>query len=119
MMGSSFDGWSGSQIQKAQVNAYDICIAAGSAGGFFHGGDACNRFRLPAARNSGSYVSCTGCSLYAHRRELANSAAIFRRIENEDSNGHMTIIRKKGTKCVNADTMQSVDAFLAGIDQRN
>lgn len=61
-------------------------------------------------------VRCTGCSLYAHRAALADADVSFRLIENDDSNGHMTVIRKKGTQCVNADTMQIVDAFLDGID---
>ena len=62
-------------------------------------------------------VSCAGCSLYAHRAELADADVSFRLIENDDSNGHMTVIRKKGASCVNGDTMQIVDAFLDGIEK--
>ena len=61
-------------------------------------------------------VSCTGCSMYAHRGELAGSAVTFRLVEDEDSSGHMTVIRKKGTHCLNADTMQIVDSFLDEIE---
>lgn len=57
-------------------------------------------------------VRCTGCSMYAHRGELADSHADFRLIEAEDSSEHMTVIRKKGTRCLNADTLQIVDSFL-------
>ena len=57
-------------------------------------------------------VSCTGCSLYAHRAELAGVAAEFCLVEQPDSSGHMTVIRKKGSAAVNEDTMRMVDAFL-------
>lgn len=57
-------------------------------------------------------VRCTGCSMYAHRKELTGRPVTFCLVENEDSCGHMTVIRKKGTRCVNADTMKIVDSFL-------
>lgn len=60
-------------------------------------------------------VRCTGCAMYAHREELAGSTVSFRLIEAEDSSGHMTVIRKKGTRCLNEDTMQIVDSFLDEI----
>lgn len=60
-------------------------------------------------------VSCDGCSLYARRKELTDSAVTFRVIENEDSCGHMTVIRKNDTHCVNEDTMKITDAFLRGV----
>ena len=62
-------------------------------------------------------VSCTGCSMYAHRVRLADAGVSFRLIENDDSNGHMTVIRKKRTRCVNGDTMQIVDSFLDGTEK--
>lgn len=64
-------------------------------------------------------VSCAGCSLYAHRKELADSAVTFRVIENGDSCGHMTVIRKNDTHCVNEDTMKITDAFLCGMQKEN
>lgn len=60
-------------------------------------------------------VTCTGCSLYAHRRELSGSGVMFRLIGQEDSCEHMTIIRKKGAQSVNEDTIEIVDAFLAAV----
>ena len=33
-------------------------------------------------------------------------------LHDPQSSGHMTVIRKAGSRCVNADTMQAVDAFL-------
>ena len=50
--------------------------------------------------------------MYARREDLAGSAVTFRLIEREDSCGHMTLVRKKDTQCVNADTMKLTDAFL-------
>lgn len=62
-------------------------------------------------------VRCTGCSMYAHRGELTGSSVDFRLIEEADSSGHMTVIRKTGTHCLNADTMQLVDSFLTEIEK--
>lgn len=57
-------------------------------------------------------VTPDGCALYAHRAELAGAPVTFRLIDDPQSSGHMTVIRKAGSRCVNADTMQAVDAFL-------
>lgn len=62
--------------------------------------------------NADQEVTPGGCSLYAHRNELSGDSAVFRLIEDVQSNGHMTVIRKAGSRSVNADTMQLVDAFL-------
>lgn len=64
-------------------------------------------------------VSCTGCSLYAHRAEWGGDAVDFCLIDQADSSGHMTVIRKKGSASVNKDTMQQVDAFLERITKEN
>lgn len=53
-----------------------------------------------------------GCAPYAHRAEPAGAPVTFRLIDDPQSSGHMTVIRKAGSRCVNADTMQAVDAFL-------
>ena len=53
-----------------------------------------------------------GCALYAHRRELSHLPVTFRLIQEEECNGHMTVIRKKGSRTVNEDTIRQVDAFL-------
>ena len=66
-------------------------------------------------RSRDDEVRCTGCSMYAHRGELADSNLDFRLLEAEDSSEHMTVIRKKGTHCLNENTMQSVDSFLDEI----
>lgn len=60
-------------------------------------------------------VRCAGCSMYAHRAELQDRAVTFRLIETEESSGHMTVVRKKGSHSVNEDTMKIVDSFLEGI----
>lgn len=81
------------------------------------GVDGLRAARVPTLILQGSRdeeVSCTGCSLYAHRAELVDADVNFRLIENDDSNGHMTVIRKKGTHGVNEDTMKMVDSFLDG-----
>lgn len=62
--------------------------------------------------NADQEVTPGGCSLYAHRNELSGDSAVFRLIEDVQSNGHMTVIRKAGSRSVNADAMQLVEAFL-------
>lgn len=62
--------------------------------------------------NADQEVTPGGCSLYAHRNELSGDSSVFRLIEDVQSNGHMTVIRKAGSRSVNADTMQLVEAFL-------
>lgn len=52
------------------------------------------------------------CALYAHRAELSDVPVTFRLIDDKESSGHMTIIRKKGSKTVNEDTIRRVDEFL-------
>ncbi len=56
-------------------------------------------------------VTPDGCALYAHRGELSEAPVTFRLIEEEGSNGHMTVVRKKD-QTVNEATMCQVDAFL-------
>ena len=63
-------------------------------------------------------VTPDGCALYAHRNELSDAPVIFRLVQEEESSGHMTVIRKKGTHCLNEDTMQIVDSFLDEIENR-
>ena len=56
-----------------------------------------------------------GCALYAHRSKLSGAHVIFRLVQEAESNGHMTIVRKKGSRSINTDTMQLVDTFLGEI----
>lgn len=63
-------------------------------------------------------VTLDGCALYAHRNELYDAPVIFRLVQEEESSGHMTVIRKKGTHCLNEYTMQIVDSFLDEIENR-
>ena len=63
-------------------------------------------------------VTPNGCALYAHRNELYDAPVTFRLVQEKESNGHMTVIRKKGTHCLNEDTMQIVDSFLDEIENR-
>lgn len=57
-------------------------------------------------------VTPDGCALYAHRGELSDAPVTFRLIEDAQSSGHMTVIRKKDCHSVNEDTLQPVEAFL-------
>ena len=63
-------------------------------------------------------VTPDGCALYARRGELPDASVTFRLIDEKDSNGHMTIIRKKGSETVNEDVIGPVDEFLDAILQR-
>lgn len=56
-----------------------------------------------------------GCALYARRGELTDFPVAFGLIEDEGGNGHMTVIRKKGSRTVNEETMRYVEAFLDEI----
>ena len=60
-------------------------------------------------------VTPDGCALYARRGELSEFPVTFRLVRDEGSDGHMTVIRKKGSQSVNEDTMCQVDAFLDTI----
>ena len=60
-------------------------------------------------------VTPDGCALYAHRGELSDAPVIFRLIAEKESNGHMTVVRKKGSQTVNEDTIRQADAFLDAI----
>ena len=60
-------------------------------------------------------VTPDGCALYAHRSELSDAPVTFRLVQEEESSGHMTVIRKKGSQTVNKDTIRQVDAFLDTI----
>ena len=74
-----------------------------------------SRANVPALVLQGSRdaeVTPGGCALYAHRGELSELPVTFRLIQEEESSGHMTVIRKKGSRSVNTDTMQLVDTFL-------
>ena len=77
-----------------------------------------SRTNVPALVLQGSEdveVTPDGCALYAHRGELTDFPVTFRLIQEEESSGHMTVIRKKGTQGVNLDTMQLVDPFLREV----
>ena len=60
-------------------------------------------------------VTPDGCALYAHRGELADASVTFRLVQEEESSGHMTVVRKKGSRSINTDTMQLVDIFLREV----
>ena len=60
-------------------------------------------------------VTPDGCALYAHRGELADAPVTFRLVQEEESSGHMTVVRKKGSRSINTDTMQLVDIFLREV----
>ena len=60
-------------------------------------------------------VAPDGCALYAHRGELSDANITFRLVREKESNGHMTVIRKKDSNCINTDTMRLVDTFLREV----
>ena len=77
-----------------------------------------SRANVPALVLQGSEdveVTPDDCALYAHRGELADAPVTFRLVQEEESSGHMTVVRKKGSQTVNEDTICQVDAFLDTI----
>ena len=77
-----------------------------------------SRANTPALVLQGSEdveVTPDGCALYAHRSELTGSPVTFRLIQEEESSGHMTVVRKKSSRSINTDTVQLVDTFLRQI----
>ncbi len=64
-------------------------------------------------------VTPDGCALFAYRNELAGSPVKFALIGEEGSNGHMTVVRKKGSRTVNEDTIRRVDAFIESMPDKN
>ncbi len=60
-------------------------------------------------------VTPGGCALYAHRSELSDYPVTFRLICEEESNGHMTVVRKNGSYSINPDTMQLTETFLGAV----
>ena len=57
-------------------------------------------------------VTPEGCALYAHRQAVKNPNVRFRLLSAEGSDGHMTLIRRKGETDVNPDTFPLTEAFL-------
>ena len=77
-----------------------------------------SRANTPALVLQGSEdveVTPDGCALYAHRTELSDAPVTFRLVQEEESSGHMTVVRKKDSHGVNLDTMQLVDTFLREV----
>ena len=77
-----------------------------------------SRANVPALVLQGSEdveVTPDGCALYAHRGELSDIPVTFRLVREEESSGHMTVIRKKDSHGVNLDTVQLVDTFLREV----
>ena len=77
--------------------------------------DGLDRHSVPALILQGSRddeVTPEGCALYAHRTEVKNPNARFHLLSAEGSDGHMTLIRRKGERDVNPDTFPLVEAFL-------
>ena len=77
--------------------------------------DGLDRRSVPALILQGSRddeVTPEGCALYAHRTEVKNPNARFHLLSAEGSDGHMTLIRRKGERDVNPDTFPLAEAFL-------
>ena len=87
-------------------------VAAGAA---LRARDGLDRRPVPTLILQGSRddeVTPEGCALYAHRTEVKNPNARFHLLSAEGSDGHMTLIRRKGERDVNPDTFPLVEAFL-------
>ena len=64
--------------------------------------------------DSDDEVPPSGCSLYARRTDLPPYAKTIL-VSSAGSNGHMTVVRRRGEKCVNAETMAYVLDFLKEV----
>ena len=89
-------------------------------------GNKANRSAIKAINNSScpmlilqgdddKEVSIDGCSILKKKDQITSKLLDVKIINKEDSNGHVTVVRKKGTQCVNEDTIKLVDEFLMNL----
>ena len=89
-------------------------------------GNKANRSAIKAINNStrpmlvlqgdnDKEVSIDGCSIQKKKDQITSKLLDVKIINKDDSNGHVTVVRKKGTQCVNEDTIKLVDEFLKNL----
>lgn len=66
--------------------------------------------------NKDKEVSVDGCSVIKKMGKINTPLLSVEIIDNEESNGHITIIRKKGSQGMNEDTMSITDEFIKRIE---
>lgn len=65
--------------------------------------------------NNDKEVAMDGCSVVKKIKEVKNPQLEVKIIDKEESNGHVTIVRKKGSQSVNEETIAFTDEFLRKI----
>ena len=123
---------------RSPFSAMDVCaLRMGKLGRIFevflfpfqilrHGNKA-NRSAIDAINNSSSpilviqgdddkEVSIDGCSIFKKKDLITNKRLEVKIIDSIESNGHVTIVRKKGSQSVNEDTIVYVDEFLSNLE---
>ena len=65
--------------------------------------------------NEDKEVALDGCSVVKKSQLLHNPLSRIKIIDKKGSNGHVSIVRKKGSQDINEDTMAIVDGFLYEI----
>lgn len=63
--------------------------------------------------NEDREVELKGCSLWKKRDKITNENVKLVLVEKDGSNGHVSIVREKGSKEINHNTMDMVDTFLS------
>ena len=123
---------------RSPFSAMDVCaLRMGKLGRIFevflfpfqiliHGNKA-NRSAIDAINNSSSpilviqgdddkEVSIDGCSIFKKKDLITNKRLEVKIIDSIESNGHVTVVRKKGSQNVNEDTIVYVDEFLSNLE---
>ena len=61
-------------------------------------------------------VSLDGCSILKKVNKIKSPYLSIQIVKEEESNGHISVVRKKGTGNVNEDTMKYIDSFLTKME---
>ena len=60
-------------------------------------------------------VSIENCSVLKKKDRIHSEFLTVRIVESDESNGHVTIVRKKGENTINTETMAIVDEWIDHI----
>ena len=77
-----------------------------------------NRSKTPMLILQGSNdkeVSIENCSVLKKKDRIHSELLTVRIVESDESNGHVTIVRKKGENTINSETMAIVDEWIDHI----
>lgn len=76
--------------------------------------DGLNSRNIPALIIQGNHDEevTEKCSLYSEKNAVTNPYVDFRLVTKDDSNAHMTVVRKAAESEVNTDTVKLVKEFL-------